>query len=272
MTEVEVAFLVLCRNQDKVISTLKRLILNEGYSVEQKGNIGISDTYFDTQYRALENERIGLRVRISEEETGPKLTLKIPMKKGQQDYSERLEIEKPWSKSTLNEIMSIIKSHVNVDYSKPDYDFDNSNHYYHNNDPKSTLSSIGFDVIQHRETCRYIINAVNKKSKQIEYEFSIDNTNYIINKFRICNLELEIELKVATVNGKSQLINFTDKLKQNHNEMFQVWPYSKLVTGKAIENLLSSNELKEYLDFDKDNVLTLSGIKKILQSIKLMEI
>jgi uncharacterized protein YjbK len=271
MTEVEVAFLVLCRNQDKVISTLKSLILNEGYLVEQKGNIRISDTYFDTEDKILENRKIGLRVRTSEE-TGPKLTLKIPMKKGHHDYSERLEIEKPWSKSTLNEIMFVIKSHVNIDYNKQDYDFDNNNHYYHNNDPKSTLSIIGFEVTQQRETCRYIINAVNKKSKQIEYEFSVDNTNYIINKFSICNSELEIELKITTVNGKLQLINFIDKLKQNNKDMFQVWPYSKLVTGKAIENLLTSNELKGFRDFDKDNILTHSGIKKILQSIKLMDI
>lgn len=75
----------------------------------------------------------------------------------------------------------------------------------------------GFKLIQNREKYINIINAMEKKSGQTEYEFAIDTTTYIINGHRIITTELEIELKNTTNNGKPHLTNFIDKLKNTTN-------------------------------------------------------
>jgi hypothetical protein len=263
MSEVEVAFIILSRDQNKAIVTIKDLILGEGYLVEEKGIIKINDTYFDTKDKSLEKEKIAFRVRITNE-TNAKVTLKIP-KKSNRDYSERTEIEKPLSKDTLDEVMSTLNSRVNINIGKPG--FDNNNNNYFSGDPKPSLLKLGFRMIQNRETYRNVINAVSKKSKQTEYEFAIDATTYITNGHRISNTEVEIESKNATNNDYSRLTNFIDTLKK-HNELFQIWPHSKLATGKAIEELLDNNQLKECHDFDGNNILTHSGIEKITAHIK----
>ena len=69
-----------------------------------------------------------------------------------------------------------------------------------------------------------------------EYEFAIDTTTYIIKDYRISNIELEIELKTKHSNN-SQLINLVNNLKK-FNKLFEFWPYSKLLTGKGIAELL----------------------------------
>jgi hypothetical protein len=181
------------------------------------------------------------------------ITLKIP-KESHENYFERLEIEKPWSREVLNGIISTLKVYINNNI---------SDHNTFNNDPELTLINLNFKVIQRRETYRYIINALNKNSKQIEYEFAIDTTTYIIKNYRISNLELEIESKSES-NNKSIIINFVNELK-NYQGLFQFWPYSKLIMGKAIEDLLANHKLKEYYDFDtnNNNLLTQSGLEKI---------
>jgi len=263
LSEVEVAFIILSRDLNKAIVTIKDVIIGEGYLVEEKGILKINDTYFDTHDKTLEKEKIAFRVRITNE-THPKVTLKIP-KKSNQDYSERTEVEKPWSKDTLNEAISTLNSHVNINTIKPG--FDNNNNNYFSGNPKPSLLNLGFRMIQNRETYRNVINAVSKKFKQTEYEFAIDTTTYITNGHKISNTELEIESKNATNDDNSRLTNFIDTLKK-HNELFQLWPHSKLATGKAIEELLANNQLKEYHDFDDNNALTHSGIKKITSHIK----
>src|SRR5688500_15344444 len=103
MTEIEVVFMIVSQDHDKVIDTIRDLILNQGYHVEQKGCMKINDTYFDKPNKILEKKKIGLRIRTINE-ANPKLTLKIPEKSNNQYYSERTEIEKPWCRSALKEV------------------------------------------------------------------------------------------------------------------------------------------------------------------------
>jgi hypothetical protein len=267
MSEVEVVFIILSRCLDVAIGTVKDLILNERYLAGQEGILKINDIYFDTPEGILGREKIGLRIRTLNE-TQSKLTLKIP-KVSNQDYSERLEIERPWSLAALNEVVSALNSHININININKSGIGNNDTNYFGVDPKSALSSLGFNIIQKRETLRNIIIAVNKNSGQTEFEFAIDTTTYIINKHRIWNTELEIELKTIDSNDKVQLTNFIEKLKV-HRELFQLWPHSKLVTGKAIESLLVGNHLKEHLDFDNNSILAHSGIEKLESYIKSM--
>ena len=82
-----------------------------------------------------------------------------------------------------------MSSYVNLDiYNTP-------TKYYKNN-PIESLLDVGFKIIQNKETHRVIINAINKKSNQIEFEFAKDTTSFIMNDgVKIRYLELEIESK-----------------------------------------------------------------------------
>lgn len=150
MTEIEVAFIILSQEQYKVIGTIRGLILNKGYTADQNGTIKLNDTYFDKRNNFLEKKKIGLRIRTINE-ANPKLTLKIP-KKDHKEYTERTEIEKPWSQAALKEVISTLNSHI-IGTNTNNIDFSNSNSSnYFDIDPKSTLLSMGFKVIQNMET------------------------------------------------------------------------------------------------------------------------
>ena len=78
-------------------------------------------------------------------------------------------------------------------------------------------------------------------------------------------MELEIESKKHGNNLK--LNNIVNNLKVNQS-LLKIWPYSKLLTGKAIEILLTNKKLKEMQDYDDENILTLPGLKKVESFIK----
>jgi hypothetical protein len=63
-------------------------------------------------------------------------------------------------------------------------------------DPKITFNNLGLIIIQNRKTIREILNAVNKISGQIEFEFDVDTTSILLySNNEIWFSELEIESK-----------------------------------------------------------------------------
>jgi len=129
-----------------------------------------------------------------------------------------------------------------------------------------SLLNLGFKIIQNRETSRIIINAIDKKTKRTAFEFAFDTTTYIFDdNYRMRIMELEIESK--QYGNYVKLSNMVNEFKVNQS-LFKTWPYSKLLTGKAIEILSNNNRLKEIQDYDDEYILTLSGLEKIESFIK----
>ena len=217
------------------------------------------DMYFDSKDKSLKKHKFELRIR-SIEGGMSKITLKV-LKKDTPSHSERVEIERPWSRESFVEIMKELSSRLGG------HSFENSA-YYDNEDPENILTRAKFRKIQQRKTERNIINATNSQSGELEFEFVIDKTFYDLgspyNHYGLMEIEIESK-KTGNYEILDQLVN---ELITDHQSIFRLWPHSKLATGLAIEAMLSSRELKAGEDFDNDGILTLSGAKKIESFVK----
>jgi adenylate cyclase class IV len=257
LSEVETALIILSKDHDQIFNVIDGLISNKGYRTRKNGIQIINDTYFDTKDEILKKNEIALRIRDINKQVS-KITLKI-LQNTTENYSKRIEIEDVYSKEMLNQIILKINSYINSNILK-------SHVKYHHIDPKLNLINLGFKIIQNKQTHRKIVNAINKRSNQTEFEFVFDTTTYIFNNNNITNIELEIESKLSK--NEAILNDFVRELKLNQT-LFKYWPYNKLLTGKVIEILLSNSELKENKDYDDKRILTLSGLEKIELFIKM---
>ena len=259
LSEVENALLILANDNEQVRKIINELLLRNGYLSEQKGRRTMIDKYFDYKDKSLKNHKIELRIRSIEGGVS-KITLKV-LKKETPSHSERVEIERPWSRESFDEIMKELSSRLGG------HAFEHST-YYVNEDPENILTSAKFRKIQERKTERNIINAINSQPSELEFEFAIDRTFYHLSPpYKNYGLmELEIESKKT---GNYEILDrLVNELITDHQSIFRLWPHSKLATGLAIEAMLSSRELKAGEDFDNDGLLTLSGAKKIESFIK----
>ena len=220
----------------------------------------MTDMYFDYKDKSLKKHKIDLRIRSSEGEA-PKITLKV-LKSVASSHSERVEIERIWSRESFEEIMKELSSHLEEHVLESSANFING-------DPENILTSVKFVKIQERKTERNIINAINSRTSELEFEFAIDRTFYRLNSsYKDYGLmELEIESKKT---GNYEILDrHVNEIINDHQSKFLLWPHSKLATGLAIEALLSGREIKTGEDFDIDGLLTLSGAKKIDSIMKL---
>jgi len=255
LSEIENALLILSNDNEQVRKIIKELLLRNGYLSEQKERWTIKDTYFDYKYKRLKNHKIELRIRSIEGGVS-KITLKV-LKKETPSHSERVEIERPWSHESFDEIMKELSSHLGG------HAFEHSA-YYANEDPENILTSANFRKIQERKTERNIINAINSQPSELEFEFAIDRTFYHLSpSYKNYGLmELEIESKKT---GNYEILDrLVNELITDHQSIFILWPHSKLATGLAIETMLTtSRELKAGEDFDNDGLLTYLVLKRL---------
>ena len=259
MPEVEKALLILAKDNELVEKIINDLFLRNRYHFEKKGRRTMTDMYFDYKDKSLKKHKIDLRIRSSEGEA-PKITLKF-LKSVASSHSERVEIERIWSRESFEEIMKELSSHLEEHVLESSANFING-------DPENILS-VKFVKIQERKTERNIINAMNSRTSELEFEFAIDRTFYRLNSsYKDYGLmELEIESKKT---GNYEILDrHVNEIINDHQSKFLLWPHSKLATGLAIEALLSRREIKTGEDFDIDGLLTLSGAKKIDSIMKL---
>jgi uncharacterized protein YjbK len=258
LSEVEQTIMILSPDYEYLITIIKKVITTSGYLVEQKKIQHIEDNYFDTKDRILGKRKFELRLRIVDKKISM-ITLKLPKKRTESKF-ERLEIERPWSNESFTEIMNVLNDHLSA------HKFGYSDQYY-NKYPKIALANANFQKIQTRVTERKLINALNSQNK-VDFEFAIDTVCYHPDKpsKRICLMELEIESK--RLDNYDNLNKLVEKMIANKQTKFKLWSYSKLVTGKAIEILLSKKEIVENQDIDNEKFLTPSGIEKVYSFMK----
>jgi uncharacterized protein YjbK len=259
LSEVENALLILAKDNELVEKIINDLFLRNRYHFEKKGRRTMTDMYFDYKDKSLKKHKIDLRIRSIE--GAPKITLKV-LKSVASSHSERVEIERIWSRESFDEIMKELSSHLEEHVLESSANFING-------DPENILTSVKFVKIQERKTERNIINAINSRTSELEFEFAIDRTFYRLNSsYKDYGLmELEIESKKT---GNYEILDrHVNEIINDHQSKFLLWPHSKLATGLAIEALLSRRKIKTGEDFDIDGLLTLSGAKKIDSIMKL---
>jgi inorganic triphosphatase YgiF len=254
MSEVEAAMLFLSSNREVIFEKIENVIRSSSYEPVKNGTEKIHDLYYDTPDKKLEAQKIQLRVRILQEKVY-KVTLKV-LKEIRENYSDRVEIERFWSQEAFDIIANNLVR-MNIRFQGSERSFDK--------DPKITFNNLGLIVIQNRKTIREILNAVNKISGQIEFEFDVDTTSILLNNNNEIRFsELEIESKKSGNEKKIdkivvEVIKFPE---------FMSWPHSKLETGMAIRNLFNNKLLDPKSDYDENNELKANGIRKISDLLK----
>jgi inorganic triphosphatase YgiF len=254
MSEIEAAILILAKERNSIFEMIEKVIKKNGYVPDRNGIQNINDRYFDTQNNDLEQKKIALRIRMIDGKAF-KITLKM-LKMTTENYSNRSELEATWSQDSFCEIVNKLKSTgINLGDCK---------HYYHE-DPVRTLEYFRLSIFQNRLTSRHIINAIDKASRQIEFEFAVDNTRFIMDdEKKFGYSELEIESKKI---GNEQIISkFIKELTINPE--FRYWPYSKLETGMAINYLFKNKKLIQNTNYDKNYSLTDMDFEKISDFLK----
>jgi CYTH domain len=254
MSEVEAAMLFLSSNRKAIFEKIQNVIRNSSYEPVKNRTEKIHDLYYDTPEKKLKAQKIQLRVRILHEKVY-KVTLKV-LKEIREIYSDRVEIERFWSQEAFNDIVNnLVTMDIRFQNLEGSYD----------NDPKITFNNLGLIIIQNRKTIREIVNAVNKISGQIEFEYDVDTTAIILN----CNNEIrfsELEIESKKSGNEKKLEKIVSEVLKFPE--FMPWHHSKLETGMAILRLFNNSLLEAKSDYDEKNQLTITGVRKISDLLK----
>ncbi|HHO75521.1 MAG TPA: CYTH domain-containing protein [Deltaproteobacteria bacterium] len=229
--ELETTLLVDCSQPEAVMKNLAARQTLGPYEIRAEGSILMKDQYFDTKKRSLAGQGIALRLR----RIGPQCLVCIKGKEHIHEWGgiERLEIEKPWSRQTHDQIISCLgETGLKGD--------ENS---LYRDDPCETFSHMGMNCIQHRQTNRIILDIVHPwdLSKTHCAEMALDRVCYRFGQGIFLHYELEIEAKTPA--GKDHLETIADLVSNEFPRELRPWNHNKLVTGYAIETMLKNQEL-----------------------------
>jgi uncharacterized protein YjbK len=257
--EIEVTLLIFADNPLVIVKQVADLTSIGTYQLQFKEPHIIHDFYFDTTEQALQNKKMTLRIR----EIGSiyLITLKMPAHVINLDYgTQRSEIEYLWSKDALTKIIRILNDqNIFIPSSFPDL---NEVH------PLDILTNLGLKLIQDRENFRKRRNIVITKQECdiVLAELVLDSIVYHFDGKDIGHHEIEIELK--KIDHSIILKTIVEHLISIYGSKLRIWPHSKTVTGKAIDNLWKAGLLEGHLD--SNNNLKPSAYEKIDASIRNM--
>ena len=255
-TEIETTLIICSEDPETVVEEIADIKTILNYQLFPNENKKIHDWYWDTEDNSLLKNRLSLRFR--EVNSKQLITLKGDAKISNWGGIERLEIELPWSKEGLLQILNEIKEKGVIRNPMSDrLDFDQ---------PILVFKELGFELVQNRETKRRIRNFVIKNREQVLAELAIDFVRYKIGNKPVHHFELEIESKHE--NGIKVLRTCSEYLCKKYSKTLHKWKHSKLTTGKALENLLKK-EPRETVVSTFNNVLP-STYKKLTEFLNIM--
>ncbi len=231
--EVEAAALI--RSSDPAtVREIEALSEVAGYVLVAQAERNIEDTYFDTPGRDLGTRRIALRIRI--QDGVPLLTMKGGGGGGA--VADRLEVEAPWSEQALDAIVKALAARgVAIPApADPGARFD----------PRSTLESLGFEVIQSRPTRRSPRNVALPTDGLVLAELVIDHVRYRIGDRIVQLAELEVEAKGD--GNEAVVAEIIGALEDAFPGRLQAWPHGKLATGESIASLVETGPPEDLID------------------------
>jgi len=229
--EIEAALIVYADAPQAVGQRLGDLRTLAEFSLLPRATRAIEDTYFDTADRALQARLIALRVRRLDGTT--LVTMKADSHR-EAAAEDRLEIESPWSPNALHNAVGELRSRgVRVPGSPGELG---------SADPAAVMASLGLEEVQTRVTRRTPRDVVVRGGQREPLaELAIDAVTYRFGEGRVRLLEVEVEAKGA--GDASTVERVTASLRDEFPFQLRPWPYGKLATGQAIEELLADGRL-----------------------------
>jgi hypothetical protein len=231
--ESEVTLVVTNKGEDiaKDIAGLTSII---EYDLKPQPIQRIHDTYYDTDQGSLRRRKIGLRIRRIHRHL--LVTIKSNPQSLEAKGVQRIEFEAPWSQESLVMIQRTLRHTQAKGQAR-----------YSRHLPSDTLASMGLGVVQERITRRLVrdIFRHDRPDSTPVAELDIDSVTYPGNpKVRIFEVEIEAKARGSV----TRIQEIAEALQSIYPGFLREWPYGKLATGMAIQRLLKSRILQNYLD------------------------
>jgi inorganic triphosphatase YgiF len=228
--ESELTLVVMSERPEDVVDRVARLSRIGAYRLSSPAEVQMHDTYYRHRGNEFQERQMALRLR----EVGAKswITVKGPVVLDRNGVRERLELELPWSRDTLDQALAVLSSN-RLRVTQDDL--------FEEDSPEHTMTKLGFRPIQQRQNRRLTRDVVSDpEPTQALAELAIDTVVYELDLYRIRHHEIEVESK--SEKGKSALPTICSDLCDAFEEL-RPWAFGKLVTGRAIEELLRSKEI-----------------------------
>lgn len=243
--EVELSLVIAASAPDEVYRKLARLRKLDRYSLVPRGSQRLVDEYFDTPDGKLRKRGFALRLRAVNGSVALGLKGRARAKEADED---RLEAERPFSEAAIDEVRA--RAHLpaaRVDSRQGD-------------DPASILEqALGVRPIQTRETVRLARDVVRLESKASVAELVLDRVHFNVDDLAVRHYEVEVESKKPG-EGRRAVRELSDELLNRYPDDLLPWPYGKLATGKALEELAKRRRLNGLVD---DGVLSRDGYARL---------
>ena len=235
--ELEATLIICAENPQEVVNNLSNLTSIATYLLLPQKAQEIHDLYLDTPDRVLQDRKFALRIR----DLGSTrwITLKGPSQTTDWGGMERLEIEMPWSHDAVRRVLEELwEREIRLWWPQGI----TSDH------PSEVLSQAGLEVIQDRESHRTVRNLVpvDEERSQALAELAIDSVIYHFREQEVRHYEVEIEAKAR--DGSTVVQTAIESFIALYRSALRRWNYSKLVTGKAIENMVREGTLEGLCD------------------------
>jgi CYTH domain len=195
----------------------------------------IRDTYLDTGDGALSERRVAFRVR--ELDGRPLLTLKADAVRSGL-AAERLELEAPWSARALGAVLEELRRR-GIEVADPPEGAGAG-------EPLADLAALGLRPTQVRATTRTPRDVHERDGGEPVAELTIDDVGYQLPAGTARLLEVEVEAKGP--GGMETVQVLLEALAAAFPDDLRPWPYGKLATGRAVEELLAAGQLQDHLD------------------------
>ncbi len=238
--EIEASIIIYGESQKKIIKRLSGLKRIGKHYLSRETMQNIHDIYFDTGSNDLLEGGFGLRIRNINGKD--KITLKGNSVRADWGGVQRMEIERNWEKQGWLDVFLHLQK--NLAHLKCGEHFDDSLNAV------SMLQQSGFKKIQERKNTRLIRYVFEDRNFENPIaELATDSLTFILKETEIYSSEIEVELKRNT--KVDVLKSLMDELLVLFAEDAQVWEFSKLSTGRAMQQLWDKGILQKTLDKKK---------------------
>ena len=236
--EVEGVLLVSADDQEAVGRKVAALERVDRFELRALATRRIRDTYLDTGDGVLGAAQVALRVR--ELDGRPLLTLKADAVRSGL-AGERLELEAPWSAETLGVVLEEL-GRRGVRLPGPPAAAGAG-------EPLADLGTLGLRPTQVRETTR-TPREVRERGRDAGpvAELTVDDVGYRLPAGTARLIEVEVEAKGS--GGLETVQALLGALAEGFPGELRPWPYGKLATGRAVEQLLAAGRLEGLLGPD----------------------
>src|SRR5215216_3303932 len=237
--EVEGVLLVRADDQEAAAARVAALEAVGRFRLRHRPAQGIRDTYLDTGDGALGAARVAFRVR--ELDGSPLLTLKADAVRSGL-VAQRLELEAPWSAAALGMVLEELRRR-GIEVADPPESAGMG-------EPLADLARLGLRPTQTRETTRTprdVLEGDDAAAGPVA-ELTVDDVGYRLPAGTARLLEVEVEAKGP--GGMETVQALLGALAEGFPGELRPWPYGKLATGRAVEQLLAAGRLEGLLGPD----------------------